>query len=181
MLAPENPIAATRAGIGRAHSGEVRLFRGHSRALDHLRDLLVLLRHLREAVFPQAFRPRPVPLRRRLRIILAQLLGLVLARHFASLRSGAAQPARASSSSYGPPPFATTPEGRRRNAAVRLHVIAPAALPIIIVARARLRSRRRRSRPRQRHHFGGRRGRGHSLDHRWHVGVLRRFAGKLGP
>ena len=96
MLAPENPIAATRAGIGRAHSGEVRLFRGHSRALDHLRDLLVLLRHLREAVFPQAFRPRPVPLRRRLRIILAQLLGLVLARHFASLRSGAGHAERAS-------------------------------------------------------------------------------------
>jgi hypothetical protein len=31
-------------------------------ALDCLRDLLVLFRHLREAVLPQAFRASPVPL-----------------------------------------------------------------------------------------------------------------------
>jgi hypothetical protein len=42
-------------------------------ALDHLRDLLVLFRRLREAVLPQAFRPGPVPFRCRLGIILAPL------------------------------------------------------------------------------------------------------------
>jgi hypothetical protein len=39
-------------------------------ALDRLRELLVLLRHLREAVLPELLRPGPVPLRR----LLARLL-----------------------------------------------------------------------------------------------------------
>ena len=50
-------------------------------ALDRLRNLLVLFRHLREAALPQALRSRPVPLRRLPEIILARLLGLVLGRH----------------------------------------------------------------------------------------------------
>jgi hypothetical protein len=45
--------------------------------LDLLRDLLVLFRHLREAVLPQLLRSAPVPIRR----VLAQLLAIVLGRH----------------------------------------------------------------------------------------------------
>jgi hypothetical protein len=41
------------------------------RALDRLRDLLVLFGHLREAVLPQGFRAGAMPLRRGLDIILA--------------------------------------------------------------------------------------------------------------
>jgi hypothetical protein len=52
-------------------------------ALDRSRDLLVVFRHLREAVRPQALRSGPVPFRR----FLAALLGLVLLRHlYPSLR-----------------------------------------------------------------------------------------------
>jgi hypothetical protein len=39
--------------------------------LDLPRDLLMLLSHLREAVLPQAIRPRPVPFRRLLAALLA--------------------------------------------------------------------------------------------------------------
>ena len=46
-------------------------------ALDRLRDLLVLFRHLREAVLPQAFRASPVPFWR----LLAALLAIVLGGH----------------------------------------------------------------------------------------------------
>lgn len=46
-------------------------------ALDRLPELLVLLRHLREAVLPELLRPGPVPLRR----FLARLLEIVLGRH----------------------------------------------------------------------------------------------------
>jgi hypothetical protein len=53
-----------------------------SPALDHLRDLLVLFRHLREAILPQAFRPTPVSLGRLHGSILVQLLGAVIGRHF---------------------------------------------------------------------------------------------------
>src|SRR5262245_10411909 len=48
-------------------------------------DLLVLQRHLHETVLAQTLRSSPVPRRRRLRIGFAQLLGLILGRHFAPL------------------------------------------------------------------------------------------------
>src|SRR5215467_7065171 len=50
-------------------------------ALNRLRDLLVFFCHLGEAVPSQILRPRSMPLRRRLGIILAHLLGIVLDRH----------------------------------------------------------------------------------------------------
>src|SRR5215470_10281762 len=50
-------------------------------ALDRPRDLLVFFRHLGEAVPSQILRPSSMPLRHRLGIILAQLLGIVLDRH----------------------------------------------------------------------------------------------------
>jgi hypothetical protein len=50
-------------------------------------DLLVLLRHLREAVLPQALGPGAVPLRR---LLLARLLRLVLGRHRLPSRGGGA-------------------------------------------------------------------------------------------
>jgi hypothetical protein len=50
-------------------------------ALDPPRDLLVFFRHLGEAVPSQILRPGSMPLRRRLGIILARLLGIVLDRH----------------------------------------------------------------------------------------------------
>jgi hypothetical protein len=56
-------------------------------ALDCLRELFVLFRHLREAVLPQAFRPSPVPLRRLHGSILVQLLGAVVGRHFPPLEN----------------------------------------------------------------------------------------------
>jgi hypothetical protein len=46
-------------------------------ALDRSGELLVLFRHLREAVRPQAFRASPVPFWR----LLAALLAIVLGRH----------------------------------------------------------------------------------------------------
>src|SRR5262249_11937446 len=45
--------------------------------LDLLRELLVLFRHLHEAMLPQALRPGPVSLRR----LIASLLGIILGRH----------------------------------------------------------------------------------------------------
>ena len=56
-------------------------------ALDCLRELFVLFRHLREAVLPQAFRPSPVPIRRLHGSILVQLLGAVVGRHFPPVRA----------------------------------------------------------------------------------------------
>jgi hypothetical protein len=50
-------------------------------ALDCLRELFVLFRHLREVVLPQAFRPSSVPIRRLHGSILVQLLGAVVGRH----------------------------------------------------------------------------------------------------
>jgi hypothetical protein len=63
------------------------LFRLLPAALDHLRDLLVLFRHFREALLPQAFRPRPMPLRR----LLARILAIVLGRHILPLFEGVAR------------------------------------------------------------------------------------------
>src|SRR5262245_43151387 len=63
-----------------------------SAAVAPARDLFVLLRHLREAVLPQAFCPGAMPLGRGLGLILAQLLG-ILRRHVRPLeeRRGASR------------------------------------------------------------------------------------------
>jgi hypothetical protein len=77
---------------GRSERGEPRspptLFRLllPPSALDCLRELFVLFRHLRE-VLPQAFRPSPVPIRRLHGSILVQLLGAVVGRHFPPLEN----------------------------------------------------------------------------------------------
>src|SRR5262249_50111076 len=68
-----------------------RLFRLLPAAFDRLRDLLVLLGHLCEAVLSQTLRPRPVPFRR----LLARFLRLVLGRHRLPSREGGAGTRRA--------------------------------------------------------------------------------------
>jgi hypothetical protein len=60
-------------------------------ALDHVRDLFVLLRHLRETVVPQAVCPLPVPLPCRLGIILARFLGIVIGHLYALVEMSAGQ------------------------------------------------------------------------------------------
>src|ERR1700730_6708874 len=69
----------------------MRLFRLLPAAFDRLRDLLVLLGHLCEAVFSQTLRPRSVPFRR----LLARFLRLVLGRHRLPFREGGAGARRA--------------------------------------------------------------------------------------
>src|SRR5439155_23320234 len=75
---PRHRLARPQRTLGRLSQSEPALFSLLLLpALDRLRELLVLLRHLREAVLPELLRPGPVPLRR----FLARLLEIVLGRH----------------------------------------------------------------------------------------------------
>src|ERR1700730_763313 len=70
--------------IGALCAREKRLCRLLPAAFDRLRDLLLLLGHLCEAVLSHTLRPRPVPFRR----LLARFLRLVLGRHRLPSRGG---------------------------------------------------------------------------------------------